>query len=339
MQRRLVRITFLGAAGLAGGVLFYHLRFLFVPFGIALFLAYIIYPLVRSLEARGVNRVKAILTVYAAGLILAGLFLTLFLPALSREVKAFGKIIPVYAEAFLEIQSYLNRLSEQVFLPGEARQVLRETSVRIRNGIIQAMRDFTEGMLALISLLPGFLLAPFLAYYFLKDSELLKKRALAMLPPGCRSDIVYLLREADLIFSRFLRGHLLISLIVGFLTGLGAALIGLRFSILIGIFTAVADLIPVFGPVLAAVPVLGLALAESQLKGVLMLGVFLFVQQLEGSILVPRLLGDRVGLHPLVIVFILLAGGYLFGPFGLIFGVPLAGLLRVVLRFIWSRVV
>jgi predicted PurR-regulated permease PerM len=288
---------------------------------------------------RGVNRVKSIFTVYTAGLLLAGLFLALFVPALSREARAFGKIIPVYADTFLEFQDYLDHLSERVSLPGEARQILRETSGRIRNGILRAMRDFMERLFGLVSLLPSFILAPFLTYYFLKDFEHLKKRALAMLPPGCRNDIVYLLREADLIFSRFLRGHLLISLMVGFLTGVGAALIGLPFSILIGIFTAIADLIPLFGPLLAAVPVIGLALAESRLKGFLMLIIFLLVQQLEGSVLVPRLLGDRVGLHPLAIVFILLAGGYLFGPVGLILAVPVAGLLRVALKFLWAKAV
>jgi len=325
--------------GLIAGIFFYRIRFLFVPFGIALLLAYLIFPLVRSFEVRGVNRVKSILTVYAAGLVLAGLFWTLFVPALSREAKAFGKIIPVYAETFVEIQNNLNYLSEHVSLPGEARQILRETANRIRREILEGMRDFAEGLLGLLALLPSFLLAPFLAYYFIKDFEHFKKRALAVLPPGCRNDIIYLLREADQIFSRFLRGHLLISIIVGFLTGLGAALIGLPFSILIGVFTAGADLIPMFGPILAAVPVIGLALAESRFQGILMLIVFLLVQQLEGSVLAPRLLGDRVGLHPLVIVFVLLAGGYLFGPFGLIFAVPLAGLLRVVFKFLWAKMV
>ena len=117
-------------------------------------------------------------------------------------------------------------------------------SSRIRSGLYERMLSFAEGLLALIAQLPSFLLAPFLAYYMVKDYDHFKKRFLAFLPPEFRGDLVHFLREADLIFSNFLRGHLLVSAVVGFLTGLGAALIGLRFFLLIGIFTALADLIP-----------------------------------------------------------------------------------------------
>lgn len=339
MQQRFFRGIILGLAGLALGFFFYRIRAVFVPFAIAVFLAYLIYPLVSGFETRGVSRTKAIITVYTAGAILIGLFLTFFVPTLLKEAKAFGEILPVYAEMWIDIQNYTGHLFERVLLPEEARQVLREMSSRLRNRLIQEMRNLAEGILSVLSLLPSFILAPFLAYYLVRDIEHLKKRFLSLLPPSCRSDVVYLLREADLIFSKFLRGHLLVSLIVGFLTGLGAALIGMRFCILIGIFTAIADLIPIFGPAFATVPIVGLALGESRLKGILMLFVFLFVQQLEGSILVPRLLGDRVGLHPLVVVLVLLVGGYLFGPLGVILAAPLAGLLRVVVRFIWAKVV
>ncbi len=160
---------------------------------------------------------------------------------------------------------------------------------------------------------------------------------LALLPEETRSELVRFMHEADLIFSKFLRGHLLVSALVGILTGLGAALIGLQFFLLIGIFTALADLVPFIGPFIAAFPVVGLALVEDRTKGILMLVIYLAVQQLEGCLLVPRLLGDQMGLHPLVIILVLLVGGYFFGPLGLIFAVPAACLLRVGLCMLWSR--
>jgi predicted PurR-regulated permease PerM len=302
-------------------------------------MAYSIYPLVRLLETRGVNRANAILTVYAAGIILAGIFLLLFIPTLFNETKAFENILPVYSNAWMELQNYLNRLSDRVLLPLEVRQILADMSGRIRSGLYVRMHAFAEDMLSLIAQLPSFLLAPFLAYYILKDYEHFKKRFLDILPHEVRSYLVHFLEEADLIFSKFLRGHLLVSAIVGFLTGLGAALIGLRFFLLIGVFTAVADLIPFFGPAIAAIPVIGLALAESRMKGILMLVVYLAVQQLEGCIMVPRLLGDRMGLHPLTMMLVLLIGGYYFGALGLIFAVPVTCLMRVGLRPLWDRII
>lgn len=339
MQRRWLRLLLCLSAVVAGGVLLYNLRALVVPFGSALLLAYLIQPLVRILETRGVDRVRAILTVYAAGAIISGIFFTLFIPALFKETKNFALILPVYGQTWQELQLWIDRLSQRAFLPPELQQILLETLRHFRSVVFNSLKSLTSWLVGLLTAIPSLILAPFLAYYMLRDYELLKKRFLSMLPPGARSEVLFLLRETDRIFSRFLRGHLLISLIVGLLTGLGAALIGLPFSIMVGIFTALADLVPIFGPVIAAVPVVGLALVESRTKGFFMLVVYLLVQQLEGSFLAPRLLGDSLGLHPLAVVLVLLMGGYLFGPLGLIFGVPLVCLLRVVGRLLWEKLV
>lgn len=339
MQRRTLSIIILCLAGLAGGIFVYYIRSVFVPFGLAIIMAYIIYPLVRSLENRGVNRTKSILTVYAAGLVIAGIFFGFFVPALFQELKAFAKIIPVYLETWEKVQGFFDGLLTRTSLPPEAYQILKEAIGDLRSTIFEGMRSFAHMFIGVIYLLPSFLLALFLAYYFIRDFDHLKKKFLAFLPPNFRSDLIFLVREGDVIFSQFLRGHLLISLLVGLFTGVGAALLQIPFSILIGAFTAIADLIPVFGPIMAAIPVVGFALSISTWKGVLMLGIFLLVQQIEGSLLTPRLLGERVGLHPLATVFVLLVGGYLAGPLGLIFAVPAAGLLRVVVGFVWEKLV
>jgi predicted PurR-regulated permease PerM len=339
MQRRVLRIAIFCLLVLAGCIFCYYIRSLLIPFGIAVLIAYIIYPLVRSLETRGVNRVGAILTVYTAGLILAGIFFAYIVPALFRDAKSLAGILPVFAESWEDVQSYFDRLAVRLYLPPEGQQIFKEMIGQIRSAVLKGIRGFVHGVLGVISLLPSLILAPFLSYYILKDFDHIKKRVLAFLPPGCRNDLLYLMREGDLIFSQFLRGRLLVSVIVGTLTGTGAALIKMPFAVLIGIFTAIADLIPVFGPVLAAIPVVGLALSISRWQGFLMLIVFLVIQQLEGSILAPRLLGERVGLHPLTTVFVLLVGGYLAGPVGMIFAVPAAGLLRVVLCYLWDKMV
>jgi predicted PurR-regulated permease PerM len=336
---RIFRIIVLCFMALAAVTSIYLARSILIPFEIAAVMAYSIYPLVHILENRGVNRANAILTVYAAGSIMAAIFLLLFIPNLFNETRAFENILPVYSNVLKDGQDYLNHLSERVLLPPEARQILVEMSSHVRSGLYGRIRDFAEALLSLVAQLPSFLLAPFLAYYMIKDFDHFKKRFLALLPPGIRSDLTYFLREADLIFSKFLRGHLLVSAIVGFLTGLGAALVGLQFFLLIGIFTALMDLIPFFGPIIAAFPVIGLALVESRIKGILMLLVYVAVQQIEGCLLVPRLLGDQMGLHPLVVMLVLLAGGYFYGVIGMIFAIPVACLIRVGLRSLWDHLV
>jgi predicted PurR-regulated permease PerM len=323
--------------GLALIFLVYLVRSLLTPFLMAAVVAYLAFPLVRTLEDRGVNRPRAIMTVYAAGLILAAVFVLLFVPTLFKETRTLENILPFYSSVWTDAQNSFSRWSDRVLLPPEVRQILMELSGHIRSDLLQGLRGFAESLLGLVSLLPSLLLAPFLAYYMIKDFEHFRKRFLAMFPAECRSELVRFMHEADLIFSRYLRGHLLVSAVVGFLTGLGAAIIGLQFFLLIGIFTALFDLVPFIGPFIAAFPVVGLALVEDRSRGILMLVVYIAVQQLEGSLLVPRLLGDQMGMHPLMIILVLLVGGYFFGTLGLIFAVPVACLLRVGLHMLWAR--
>lgn len=339
MDRRTIRISMLCLIGLAAGVFLYYIRSILIPFAIAALLAYIIYPLVRSLESGGVQRSKAILTVYSALTIFLGIILFLFVPAMFNEAKDFADIFPVYTETWENAREYFNHLLNRISLPGEVRQILMETIRGIRQGILRGMSDFADTAVGAISLLPSFIIAPFLAFYMIKDFRQIKKAFLGILPPKYRKDALILVREGDLIFSQFLRGRLLISMIVGFLTGVGAALIKMPFVALIGLLVAIGDLIPYFGAILVSIPVVGLALTINYWQGLLMLGIIVLIQQIEASFLSPRLLGDSVGLNPLTTVFVLLVGGYVAGPLGLIFAVPVAGILRVVLLYLWEKIV
>jgi predicted PurR-regulated permease PerM len=338
MPRRALQVL-VCLALLASLLFLYRVRGVFTPFLIAALIAYLLYPLAHNLELRGVRYTAAIKTVFAAGAALAAIFIFFLIPALFNQVSSFDKIIPALSQTWSELQLQLGALSSRINLPGPARQVILELLGHSRTVVSSGLRGMTQDLLDLISLIPSFLLAPFLAYYMIRDFELIKKRFLSIFPPGVRNDVLYLLRETDRIFSKYLRGDLLVSLVVGTLTGIGAAIIGMPFYLLIGIFTGIADLIPVFGPIIAAFPVVGLALVQSRLQGVLMLAVYLVVQQLESSFISPRLLGDQMGMHPLVITLVLLIGGYLAGALGLILAVPLAALLRLLWRFLWERAV
>ena len=148
-KRQTFRIIVLCLMGLAAIAFVYLVRSLLIPFAIAAVIAYLILPLVRILESRGVNRAKAILTVYTAGIILTGIFLLLFIPTLFKETRAFENILPVYSNAWTELQDYLNRLSDRVMLPAEGRQILVEMSNRIRGDLYAWMRGFAESLLGL----------------------------------------------------------------------------------------------------------------------------------------------------------------------------------------------
>ncbi len=117
------------------------------------------------------------------------------------------------------------------------------------------------------------------------------------------------------------------------MTTAAMALLGVEFALMLGIFAGLAEIIPYFGPIIGAVPAVGLAILKSKWLAVKVAIAFLVIHQLEGNIISPKILGDKVGLHPLVVIFSLLAGGELYGLPGMLLAVPAAAILRVIVRF------
>jgi len=138
---------------------------------------------------------------------------------------------------------------------------------------------------------------------------------------------------------KFIRGHLLVASMVGVLTSLGLALVGVKFYLLLGIIAGIADLIPYFGPIIGAIPAVGLALLNSSQQALYVLLVMVVVQQVENNLLSPKILGDSVGLHPVVVIFVLLAGGHLFGILGMLLAVPLTAILRILVNYLYTLLV
>jgi len=236
------------------------------------------------------------------------------------------------------IQGFHHRYHQAV-LPLAFRSFLDETLLRVSGATQQAARSFLDHLLAFMADLPLLLLAPFLAYYFLRDSEEIGRWAARILPSGIRENFIGLWMEMEKILVSFLYGDVLVSLLVGLLTGVGLFLIGSQYAVILGIIVGLTDLIPYFGPVLGAIPLLAFTLLEGKRKAMLALVILLAVQQLECIWLGPKILGDRVGLHPLVVIFLLLAGGEVAGLWGLLLAVPIAAMGWKLLKFFWERLV
>jgi predicted PurR-regulated permease PerM len=173
----------------------------------------------------------------------------------------------------------------------------------------------------------------------LKDTENIKEAFTLTVPRRYRSDVTAIGRDIDEIISAFLRGHLVISFIVGILTGMGMYIVGLEFSFIIGLIAGIAELVPYLGPLITAVPAVALALLHSKKTALYAVVVILIVQQLENAVISPRILGKSMGLHPLMIIFALLAGAELLGFTGVILAVPGAAAIKVVLRYIYLKLV
>ncbi len=127
--------------------------------------------------------------------------------------------------------------------------------------------------------------------------------------------------------------------LVGLLVGVAAAVIGVKFALLIGIISAITELIPYFGPFLGGIPAVGLAFSQSTATAIYMAVAIVIIQQVESNIISPKIIGDRLGMHPLIIVFALLAGGELLGIVGLLIAVPLTASLKIIGKYLYLKIV
>jgi len=330
-----VRIGILILVALATFYFLARVRAVLFPFVLGAGLAYILFPLVKRGEARGLGRGWTLLILYIAAIGVIGILLWVFIPRLSREIGELALLMPGYFE---DAQVALESL-DGVALGAELRHIIETSLEQAESRAYQALQNFINDLLGLAGSMIALIFAPILAYYLVMDWEKTRDGFLSFFPVKTRGKLIALGMEIDEILRGFIQGHLMVCCIVGALTGLLAAVLGIQYAVIIGIINVIAELFPYVGPILGAIPSLALALGEGPGKAVYLGVGFLVIQQLESNFLSPRIVGDRVGLHPLVVIFALLSGGELFGIWGILLAVPAAAVLKVLIRFIFYQVV
>jgi predicted PurR-regulated permease PerM len=334
------RVLLLGGLALAVAVawLLLRVRDVLTPFILAGVLAYLAAPLVERLHRRGLARPWAILVTYAlAGLLLGGV-LAVVVPDLVRELGRLGQLLPVYAAKADAAMRGL-RAGGRGRLPEPVVRALEAGVAALQARGEAAIRSATAGVLSVIGGLVSIVLAPFLAYYLLVDLPRIRAAVLGVVPPASRPALLAYLRDLDAMLAGFVRGQLLTAASVGLLVTVAMSLLHVGYAVTLGLIAGLGELVPYFGPFLGAVPALALAGSISWhtlLYAALALAV---IQQLESAVIHPYIVGQSTGLHPLTVVFALLAGGQLVGLAGLILGVPAAGAVQVTVTHLVRAVV
>ncbi|WP_066637770.1 AI-2E family transporter [Desulfolucanica intricata] len=331
------RLFFLILLVLTGLYFLYLIRILFIPLLLAIVFSYLLNPLVTAMEKKGTSRVWAILIAYLAVFIILAAILMYGVPKLIQQLNKFVDTLPVYIH---QVQSFIQAIQSRyahLELPQGMRQIIQQRINWIEQTLLFMVSRIISGLIGLVSYIFYFLMAPIISFYILKDLELLKEKTEKLLPKRYASDILGLVREIDKVLSSFIRGYFTVCLIVGVLTGLAMALLGIEFALILGIIAGLTELIPYFGPVIGALPALVLAFLKSQWLVLKVIIVVLIIHQLEANIISPKILGDRVGLHPLTIIIVILAGGQLGGIMGLLIAVPVAAILKVFIIFAYKK--
>ncbi|MBA3777735.1 MAG: AI-2E family transporter [Chloroflexi bacterium] len=342
------RVALLIGAVVVVAALLYLGRGALTPFIIGLLLVYLLDPAVQFLARRKVPAALAVLIVYVATAFLVVEGLTLLLGPLIDQIAGFVRDLPALMSS---LDGQLRRLTEiynRLQLPSAVRDAIDSALASVAAG---------EGGFDPSTLLPiartiagtvasafGYLIVPVWAFYLLKDRTHLVARFDQALPAAWRDDAWALLSIVERIFGRWLRGQLILGFVVGTLTFAGLLLLGqlidprfLQFAILLAVIAGVLELLPIIGPIIAAIPTLLVALTISPEAVIGVLVLYTAVQQFENNVLVPKIQGDAIELHPSVVIFALILGGAIAGLLGAIFSLPVTAAARDVYRYLFRR--
>ncbi|MBC9785636.1 AI-2E family transporter [Heliobacterium chlorum] len=316
----------------------YLTRQTLTPFLVAALLAYLLFPGVIWLEHHGIPRTWAILLLFV---VVFGGFASIIaygLPLILGELNRFSVQLPGYVE---QVQKAADGIQQSLIssgFPPAIQQVWGETLAQGEETLLRAVRWLLNSIVTLLSNALDIVLIPVMAFYFLRDWETIGEGFLHLLPQRWRSHVQIVALDVNRVLKAVIRCNLLMAAIVGVLTTVGLWWIGLEYSVLIGIIAGVADLIPYFGPIIGMVPAVMVGLLESPRLALWAVGIMILIQQIESNLLSPKILGDSIGLHPLTVIFVLLAGGNLFGTLGMLLAVPLTAVGRVIGRYILLKV-
>jgi predicted PurR-regulated permease PerM len=317
------------------------LRDVLLPFVAGLVLAYLLNPLANRLERAGINRTIATLIIVGAFVLVFIVLIMVLVPVLGNQLFGFIQRLPEYVtrlQAMLTQQKWewLQRLMIQVPDLQNLQKPIGDLMTQAARWLVAFLQSLWSGGRAIISVFALVIVTPVVAFYLLNDWNRIVAKVDSWIPPAHRPVVRELVRDIDRAIGGFFRGQASVCLILGSYYAAALSTVGLNFGLLIGFFAGVLTFIPYVGSLTGLVLALGVALVQfwpDWSPVLLVLGLFVVGQFVEGYILTPKLVGDRVGLHPLWLMFALFAFGYLFGFVGLLMAVPLAAAAGVLARF------
>jgi len=320
----------------------YRIRIAIIPVILAMGISYLLGPLVTWMSKK-MKRVFAIIIAY---IIFTGFFFVIFfftIPMIIDQFNVFVVRFPLYIKNLTEM---INKFIETSAIVGTVesatgKEVLPLDTNAITTYVINTfgisgsnfLQNATVFTRSFINIVITIIIGPLLSIYILKDADKLKKLFINILPARAKHQASVILDRISNVGGRYIRGQLLISIIVGILCTIVLLLLKVDFAILLGFTAGALNLIPFLGPVFGAIPAALTALFISPLKALLVILLFIAVQQIDNYFISPNVMKFQVGVHPAMVIFVLIAAGSLFGLLGLLIAVPVTAVIQSILKY------
>jgi len=320
----------------------YLIRIAIIPLIIAAAIAYLLSPLVVLLQKK-MKRIFAVIITY---IIFVGVIFTIFffiIPVIIDQFKTFIDKFPSYIQNltkfindFLQnsalIKSAENLIGKEI-MPKDASSITQYFLSRINLEEINIFQRATTLGRSVLNIVLYLIIGPLLGIYILLYTESIKTTFIKIIPKRFKNQTAIILDRINKVAGRYIRGQILVSIIVGILCTVVLLVLKVDFAILLGSIAGLLNIIPLLGPIIGAIPAALAALFISPLKALLVILLFVAIQQIDNYVISPNIMKYQVGVHPGIIIFSLMVGGALLGIWGLIIAVPTVAVLQEILRY------
>ncbi len=318
--------------------LLYLLEPILFPFLTGMLLAYIGDPLTDRLERSGLSRTLSVTVVFSILTSMFVVMMLLMIPQLGAQIDNLAGQLPLLFD-WIKLQAIpmlerLSGLDMSDFDVDRIRELVTQHGGSGGNFLAGALGQASKSGLALVGWLVNLTLIPVVAFYLLRDWDRMIAQVGEMLPRSIEPRVSRWARECDEVLGAFIKGQLLVMLCLGLFYSIGLALVGLKLALILGLLAGLASIVPYMGFIIGIGASLVAAMLQfNELYYLALVGlVFGAGQLLEGMLLTPVLVGDKIGLHPVAVIFAIMAGGQLFGFTGILLALPVAAVIMVLLR-------
>lgn len=319
------------------GSFIYVLLPILSPFAAGIMLAYLLDPLADRIQEKGLSRTLAVISIFMLFITLAAIALLVLVPLIGSQLERLNDKLPLITE-WVNITGL--PWLERVFgvsitsFKENVREVLLTAWSYVDEYLDTFLKQLTRSGVAIFALLGNIVLIPVVTFYLLRDWDALMASLRTLLPRSVEPRIVSIAAECDEVLGAFLRGQLLVMFLLGISYTVGLWVINLEFALLVGMLAGLASIIPYLGFFVgfSLAAIIAFFQFGDFFHLFLVLGVFGIGQTLEGTLFTPVLVGDRIGLHPVAVIFAILVGGQLFGFTGMLLALPTAAIVMVLIR-------
>lgn len=308
----------------------------------SIIIAYALNPIIDLLERKNIKRSFGVFIVYLSIAALIIILAVKVIPNAGNALRTLIANLPSYVEqlsAFIDslYTGYYSALGglPSVFEGFEG--AIMDYIVKLEGLISESLSSLVGGVILVASKIVSLVLTPILVLYFLVHKKYFKEIVKKLIPRKYRDDTLYLASVIDVSLKQFIKARLIMSLYVGVLTAIVLKIMGIDFAITIGIITGLADIVPYIGPFLGYIPAVFFAAISDPIKIIWISILWVFIQWTENNVLAPKVIGENMGIHPLIILLSIIIGGGIFGVFGMILAVPLVAIFKILTLYIIDK--